>query len=122
MSNTTPNSKSIGDAAEFKAVGFLRSKKVKIIDTNFHSKLGELDIVAQEESTLCFIEVKYRKNSFFRQPYEAVSKSKQKKIIRTAEFYLQKHPAFSKHPCRFDIISIVKDDITWIKNAFDTSS
>lgn len=117
-----PTSKTIGDHAESIAESFLIKNKFKIIEKNFRTKTGEIDLIADDQGTLVFIEVKFRKSSDFGQPFETVTYKKQQKIIRTAQSYLQKQPKLANKACRFDVISIHNQDINWIQNAFDTTS
>ncbi|HFE36990.1 MAG TPA: YraN family protein [Gammaproteobacteria bacterium] len=114
--------KAIGNQAESVAEAFLKKKQLKILKKNFRSPVGEIDIIAKDHETLVFVEVKFRKSADFGQPYETVTRAKQRKIIRTAQWYLQKHPKLANKACRFDVISIHQDDINWIQNAFDTTS
>ena len=114
--------KNIGDQAESIAEKFLIDKKIKIIERNYRIKAGEIDLIADDKGTITFIEVKYRKSSNFGQPFETVTHTKQQKIIRTAQSYLQKHPKLANKACRFDVISIHNQDVNWIQNAFDTTS
>ena len=79
----------IGKVGEQEAVKFLKKKNYKIIDQNFSCKIGEIDIIAYQKDTIVFVEVKTRKNNLFGTPGQAVNKSKQKKIIKTALYYLQ---------------------------------
>ena len=116
------STKNIGDQAESTAEKFLVTKNVKIIEQNYRIKAGEIDLIADDKGTIVFIEVKYRKSNNFGQPFETVTRSKQQKIIRTAQSYLQKHPKLANKACRFDVISIHNQDINWIQNAFDTTS
>jgi len=116
------STKTIGDQAESTAEKFLQNNKLKIIERNYRSRLGEIDIIAEDKGTLVFIEVKFRKSISHGLPYETVTASKQCKIIRTAESYLQKSRCSSNKACRFDVISIHNQDINWIKNAFDTTN
>lgn len=116
------SSKDIGDQAESMAEAFLTNKNIKIIEKNYRIKAGEIDLIADDQGTLAFIEVKYRKSKHYGQPFETVTYPKQQKIIRTAQSYLQKHPGLANKACRFDVISIHNQDIDWIKNAFDTTS
>lgn len=71
-----------------------------------------------DKESLCFIEVKYRKslNSGF--AAEAVNIHKQKIIMQTARFYMQKNKINQEQPCRFDVVAIDNDNICLIKNAF----
>jgi len=115
------NTKTTGDKAEDIACKHLTKNKINIIERNFKNRSGEIDIIALDKDTLLFVEVKYRKSDSHGQPYENVTAQKQHKIIQTAEYYLQKNPRLSHNDCRFDVISIHNNDITWLKNAFDAS-
>lgn len=112
----------IGKRGEEVAVAFLKRKGYKIIQKNYKNKLGEIDIIAKDGETLCFIEVKTRTNFKFGFPQEAVTIFKQKKINRVALSYLKQYNLLNISS-RFDIISVVlnnrqKFDIEIIKNAF----
>ena len=110
--------KSKGKAAEEKAASYLKSLGYKILEKNFHSRFGEIDIIARDGNTLVFVEVRSKSYSSFGTPEETISKSKAKKIIKTAQLYIQiKNPSFED--VRFDIISILHNNISHIKNAFD---
>ncbi len=77
----------LGKLAEDFAVRFLQDKGYKIIDRNFRSRFGEIDIVAEESGTLVFVEVKARWSRKFGSPEEAVTPSKLYKIKKTADYY-----------------------------------
>ena len=77
----------LGRRAEDFAVKLLEGKGYKIIDRNFRSRFGEIDIVATEGTTLVFVEVKARWSNKFGSPEEAVTPSKLWKIRKTAEYY-----------------------------------
>jgi putative endonuclease len=77
----------LGKLAEDFAVRFLQEKDYKIIDRNFRSRFGEIDIVAEESETLVFVEVKARWSQKFGSPEEAVTSQKLGKIRKTAEYY-----------------------------------
>lgn len=114
------NNRDIGNNYESLAQDFLRKKKVKIIDTNFHSRFGEIDIIGlQNKDSLIFVEVRYRKNALFGTPEESVSHSKQQKIIKTAQYYLSLQPKYQAYGIRFDMIAICgtdKPEINWLQN------
>jgi putative endonuclease len=116
------NNQSTGKQGETLAVDFLKKNKYKIIEQNFHSRWGEIDIIGYNEKTICFIEVKTRTNTEFGRPEESVTRAKQLQIIRTARYYLKRKKIPDNIPCRFDVISIIlrepSPEISIIKNAF----
>lgn len=110
----------IGNKAEDKAVKYLKSKGYKIIERNYTLPCGEIDIIAQKNKTLVFVEVKYRTNAQeFGGPISAVNKSKQTRLINTALNYIKtKNPSYEA--LMFDIIAISGDKIEHIQNAFSS--
>lgn len=115
MSNTREK----GKIYEVKAKEFLEKKNYKILETNFYCKLGEIDIIAYDNNVIVFIEVKARKNVKYGYPREFVTASKQRKIIKTAKYYMMKKNCF-EFQCRFDVIEIITNigQINHIENAF----
>ncbi|MFH1621650.1 MAG: YraN family protein [Candidatus Omnitrophota bacterium] len=112
----------IGKKGEEAAVKLLRQRGYKIIERNYKNKLGEIDIIAQDNNILCFIEVKTRTNLKFGYPQEAITVTKQKKINKVAISYLKQYNLLNIS-ARFDVISVVlnnqnKFDIEIIKDAF----
>ncbi|MEY8702206.1 YraN family protein [Francisella philomiragia] len=109
----------IGNKAEAQACKYLKSQGLQIIAQNFKAlPYGEIDIIALDQSTLVFIEVKYRSRTKFAKAEEMLTYSKQQKLINAANIFLQQNPNFEDYECRFDLIAINKEDINWIKNAF----
>ena len=106
-----------GVKGEVLATDYLKNQKYKILKKNFKSYVGEIDIIAFKDKTICFIEVKYRETLAFGYPREAVTKEKQQKIKRTAEYYLMKNNIEDVN-IRFDVVEIVGDKITFIESAF----
>ncbi len=96
---------SFGHNAEEIACHILADKGYKIIDRNFRSRFGEIDIVATHEDCLKFIEVKARTSLVFGSPEEAVTKSKLDKIIKTAEYYSLLHKGLSKK-LRIEVVAL----------------
>ncbi len=105
-----------GKDGEEKACNYLKSKKYKILEKNYRCLYGEIDIIAKYNNTLVIIEVKYRKSAKFGKGYEAVNYTKQQKIIKTLQYYINEKNV--KMPVRFDVISIDDNEITHIENAF----
>jgi putative endonuclease len=113
----------IGKTSEAYAVEYLRQQGLTLIDTNFHSKQGEIDIIMLDGNTYVFIEVKYRKSTAFGGAINAISESKQKKIKHSITFYLHKAGLNEYNtPCRIDVIALEgkleHPKISWLKNAF----
>ncbi len=106
-----------GTAGEISAVNFLKKKGYKILDVNYKTKFGEIDIIAQDGKIIVFVEVKKRETLAYGRPIEAVNFRKQQKIKRVAEFYLMvKRQTYAD--CRFDVIEILGDMINHVENAF----
>ena len=105
-----------GKDGEEKACNYLKTKKYKILEKNYRCLYGEIDIIAKYNNTLVIIEVKYRKSAKFGKGYEAVNYTKQQKIIKTLQYYINEKNV--KMPVRFDVISIDDNEITHIENAF----
>ena len=110
-----------GRLGEKLAVDYLKSSGYDILDMNYHSRFGEIDIIAAHNRFIVFVEVKLRKENSLVSPSESVIKSKQRKIIKTAVQYLFKNQ--TQLQPRFDVIEIkiTKDkyeSINHIKNAF----
>lgn len=114
------NNKFTGKVGENLAVNYLKKSGYRIIETNFSCKLGEIDIIAKDGKTLCFVEVKFRQNDFYGSPLDAVDKRKVSKITKTAQYYcLINH--IKDVPLRIDVVGVVcnkdKTDVVLIKNA-----
>ena len=111
----------LGERAEQFALNYLQSKNLKLIERNFRCKHGEIDLIMQDKNSLVFIEVRYRKHLQFGDGAESINYRKQQKILKTAEFFLQRHVNYNQYPCRIDVVSIGpgNTDIDWIPNAFE---
>ena len=112
-----------GALGEDVAGRYLMSAGYKIRQRNFHSRHGEIDIIAADDKLLIFAEVKARSVGMLGQPCEAVSRTKQRKIIKTAQWYLLNCKIDRELQPRFDVIEVYinhsgKHKINHIKNAF----
>ncbi len=106
-----------GDGGEAKAAHFLEEKGYRILQTNFKTKFGEIDIVAFKDGVIVFVEVKNRSTLCYGRPIEAVDFRKQQKIRRVAEVYLSiKRKPYAD--CRFDVIEVLGDQLNHEENAF----
>lgn len=113
------NKRSMGTEKENLACQFLMMQGVKILDKNFACKIGEIDLIGLHEDYLVFFEVKYRKNDIYGYPQEAVSKNKRRKICRTSGYYMMQKGYGEPIKVRYDVVSILGNQIRWDKNAFD---
>ena len=109
-----------GAKAEEFALRYLRKKGLKLVEQNFRSRQGEIDLIMLDRNTTVFVEVRLRKRSDYVSAVESVSFTKQTRLRRTAEYYLQsKRQSFSAD-CRFDVFAVEGsfDRFQWIKDAF----
>ncbi len=101
-----------GIKGERAAADFLIKKGYKILERNWRFKNLEIDIIAFHHDTLIIIEVKTRTGTYFEQPFQAVTKKKQRFIIEATNAYIEKKEI--DFETRFDIISIVEKDGKYI--------
>ncbi len=111
-----------GQLAEKYAAQYLQKQGLKLLEKNYATKAGEIDLIMRQNHSLVFVEVKYRKNSDWAQAAEAVTRQKQIRIIKAAKQYMQQHKLYDQMCCRFDVIAIDGSEgqhkISWIKHAF----
>ena len=99
----------VGQEWERLAERHLKSAGYIIRARNVRTKVGEIDLVAEENGVLCFVEVKGRRGTGFGLPEEAVTLEKQRRILRAAEAYLQRERV-KDTTCRFDVVSILDQE------------
>jgi putative endonuclease len=104
------NRKSRGQEGERIAERFLAKQGYKILDRNFHTRWGELDIVARDKDVVVFVEVKARRDADFAQPEESVTPTKQEHLKKAAELWLLENYKGELPACRFDVVSVVFDE------------
>jgi putative endonuclease len=111
----------LGRAGEAMARRHLEKQGYRIIETNYRSRLGEIDLIAVHDDTLVFIEVKTRNSARYGSPRQAITAGKQKKISTVALGYL-KSTRQTGEKARFDVVLIdtsgARPDIETIQNAF----
>ena len=113
------NKREIGKVYEKRAGAYLEQHGYKVIEYNFQSRQGEIDIIAKDGEYLVFVEVKYRTDSHAGNPFEAVNRSKQRTISKVASYYCLTHGYGVDTPCRFDVLAIDAQSIQLYKNAFE---
>jgi len=112
----------LGTAGEAAAARYLETCGFKIIETDFRTKQAQIDIIAQDQQTICFIEVKTRRSLRKGLPRESVTLKKQKKIVQGALFYI-KNRKLGDSGIRFDVVEVFSTnnsgfEFNLIKNAF----
>ena len=85
------SNRDIGEKGEEIAVKYLKKNKYKILERNYLTKLGEVDIIAKDKGILCFIEVKSRRSNLLGAPEEAISLKKKRQISKLALIYLKEN-------------------------------
>ncbi|KJR40388.1 endonuclease [Candidatus Magnetoovum chiemensis] len=115
------NNNLIGKYGELLARRYIRKIGYKIVSKNFKTQDGEIDLIAKDNNTYVFIEVKTKKNAAFAKPFENVNMKKRQRLIKTALMYLKE---LAQTPsCRFDIISITLNNsaanIEHLKDVFE---
>jgi len=115
-------SSKMGREGEALAVTYLRKRGYRIVEQNYRCQLGEIDIVAVDRKTLCFIEVKTRSTGDYDRPEVAVHRRKQHRLSRVALWFLkEKH--LDDVRARFDVVAITRrgdlNKVQHIKNAFE---
>lgn len=112
------NRRKIGTEHEKQAAAFLKEQGYTILCANYRCRAGEIDLIARDGAYLVFIEVKYRTDESVGSGMESVDGRKQKRIVRSALWYLSEKKISLDQPCRFDVVSILGSEITLIKDAF----
>ena len=109
-----------GRQAETLAWEYLQSRGLRLLQRNYRSRRGEIDLVLQDQDSLVFVEVRYRREARFGSAAESVDRRKQSKLIACAQHYMQAYPGMARQPCRFDVVSVdgSGDSIEWIRDAF----
>lgn len=113
------NKREIGKEKEQMASDFLQQQGYEILSRNFWCPFSEIDIVAREGEYLCFVEVKYRNNTWHGGCEGTISIQKQRKISQAARYYLAKNKVLPDTPIRFDVVFIIGQERELIRNAFD---
>jgi len=101
--------KSVGAAGELIAQNYLKKKGYRIIETNFRTRYGELDIVAKNNNTLVFVEVRTKTGVSFGSPEESITPTKSRHLAAAAYIYQQHHKGLPES-WRIDFIAVVLDD------------
>jgi putative endonuclease len=102
---------------------YLLERGLLLLNANYQCRFGEIDLIMLQREVLCFIEVKFRNSLAFGGAASAIPVQKQKKIVKSAQFYLSANKRMAQHAMRFDALLIQRqaskgDKFNWIQNAF----
>lgn len=109
------NKREIGTIYEEKSCNILEAENYLILERNYQNRYGEIDIIAEKDMEIVFIEVKYRKNINYGYGYEAVDRKKLIKMFNLAQLFMQ-NSKYINHKFRFDCMSYLDEELEWIKN------
>lgn len=117
----------LGRRWERRACAFLRSHGIRILDTGYQCRFGEIDVIGLDGRTIAIIEVRARGSGSVASALETVDPRKRRKLVRTARHLLMQRPEWSECPLRFDVIAIENIDTSqaryeWIRDAFDAEA
>lgn len=124
MTLTGQRNQAVGEQGEVAATAYLVSRGYAVLERNFRSRGGEVDIVAKDkDGTIAFVEVKTRRSLVYGLPQLAVTRRKQHQVSKGALAWLAKHRLHGS-PARFDVIAVIMQhgtapQIEHIPNAFD---
>jgi len=108
----------IGEDKERLACSYLEGRGLRLLERNYRSRRGEIDLVMREADTLVFVEVRFRASTRFGTPAETIDIHKQRRLAAAAAHYLQRKP--TNLPCRFDVVALSGTSrIDWIRDAFN---
>jgi putative endonuclease len=114
---TTKSRQHIGQVAEDDALAYLLGQGLTLVTRNFRCRVGEIDLIMQDGETLVFVEVRARGKSDFGEAAESITRSKQRRLIKTAQLFLQRLKKMP--PGRFDAVTFNSGKINWLKNIID---
>jgi putative endonuclease len=115
----------LGETGENLAAAALSARGYAILERRYRTRHGEIDIIAEHEGTLVFVEVRARATAEFGRAAETVTDAKKRKVTAMAVDYLARHH-ITNRPCRFDVVAIdqalnLTPEITVYPNAFDAA-
>lgn len=119
------NPRERGRAAEQRAAEHLQAQGLIVLARNLRCRAGELDLVCFDGAVLAVVEVRQRAGADFGGAQGSVTRRKQRKIVRAAQFFLQRQPRWRRYAMRFDVVALQglpagSHRIEWIKDAFRT--
>jgi putative endonuclease len=115
--------RSAGARFERRARDELERAGLRLLDSNYATRHGELDLVMREGDTVVFVEVRHRRQAGYGDAAASVTAGKQARLVLAAQSWLAAHARFAQSPCRFDVVSYDGPEgearMAWRKGAFE---
>ena len=106
-----------GHLAERQAGRYLKKQGLRLLQYNYASRFGEIDIVLKDQEQWVFVEVRSRSSNRFMRPEESINRAKQRRLWLTGQCYLQQLNDQEMASARFDVVTVLAGQCSWIKNA-----
>lgn len=110
-----------GTAYEDVALSHLERQGLRLVERNYRTKRGEIDLIMRQDETLVFVEVRYRAPNRYGTGLDSIDRHKRRKIVWAAQHYLQRTRLDRQMACRFDVIAVdgqSPENLTWLPRAF----
>ncbi len=116
-------SRHLGQATERRACAELQRHGLRLLERNFHSRHGELDLIMRDGEEVVFVEVRMRRHAGHGGASASITPLKRRHLVHAAASWLQRHPECRYCPCRFDVVTCEGDaegaPLQWIRAAFE---
>ncbi|MCR9192361.1 MAG: YraN family protein [Gammaproteobacteria bacterium] len=111
-----------GAKSEAMARDYLLRQGLQWRESNYRSRMGEIDLIMQDATHVIFVEVRARRSAVFGGALASITHAKRQKLLKTAMCYLQQHRLYDSHASRFDVLTLQGQPpvIDWLQNAFGT--
>ena len=110
-----------GRLAEQRALGLLQDNGLRLLARNVRFRVGELDLIMQDQETVVFVEVRFRSPSCYGGAASTIERKKQQRLIRAAYCWIQMRFGSDEPASRFDVVALDGDAVEWIRGAFGVS-
>lgn len=107
----------LGRLGEDRALAHLSAQGLVLVERNFLCKGGEIDLIMRERAVLVFVEVRRRAAGGLVGAAASITAAKRRRLLNAAQYYLLRHP--SPPPCRFDLVAIDGEKLSWIQNILE---
>lgn len=110
-----------GAAYEDVALSYLQRHGLELMERNYRTNRGEIDLIMRQDETVVFVEVRYRAPSRYGGGLESIDRKKRRRIVCAAEHYLQRTRLARHMNCRFDVVALngpTPENLSWLPRAF----